>query len=247
MKKRIVGILILAMIIAFGTGCGDKADSGSGSSASSIEKTQENETKTDNAQTAQKDDAPEAEESSTIEDITITINGEDYKFPMTYDDFISKGWTYYDPSAGDPVTWENAGLNAGYSGGKMYYDNGEIKALGIIFKNFTDEAQGYGNCEIVGIRADLSLNIIGSATGHMTIPAGSIQINGQSIGEASYEEMVGALGKDWNMERDPEREYSSADGLLYFFNSNENDADSLTISFDENGIFAGMSYTRTQK
>lgn len=238
----------MAMVMAvFTTGCGDKGDNGSGSSAPGTEKTQESEKKEENAQTEQKDDAQGAQEAPVKEDVTITINGVDYEFPMTYDDFTSRGWTYYDPSAGDPVTWENAGLNAGYSGGKMYYDNGEIKALGIIFKNFTDTAQGYGNCEIVGIRADLGLKIIGSATGHMTIPAGSIQINGQSIGEAGYEDMVEALGKDWNMERNPEGEYTSANGLLYFLNSTEEDADSLTISFDENGIFAGMSYTRTQK
>lgn len=247
MKKRIAGILTLAMVLTVGAGCGDKADSGSGSSVSSIGKEQGNEAKTDNAQTAQKDDAQEAEESSTIEDVTITINGEDYQFPMTYDDFVSRGWTYYDPSVGDPVTWENAGLNAGYSGGQMYYDNGEIKGLDIIFKNFTDEAQGYGNCEVVGISVDPNQNIIGSPTGGMVIPAGSVQINGLGIGEASYEEMIAGLGKDWNMVRDPEGVFNSYDGLLYFFNSNENDADCLTISFDENEIFTGMSYTRTQK
>lgn len=247
MKKKIAGILVLAIVIVFATGCGDKTNNGSGSSASSITKEQEDENKTGNAQTDQKENVKEAEESSTTEDITITINGEDYKFPMTYDDFISRGWTYYDPSVGDPATWKNAGLNAGYTGGQMYFDNGEIKALDIIFKNFTDVSQGYGNCEVVGIGVDPTQQIIGSVTGGMVIPAGSIQINGLGIGEANYEEMVAGLGKDWNMKRDPEGEFNSYDGLLYFFNSNEEDADCLTISFDENGIFEGMSYTRTQK
>lgn len=247
MKKRMAGTLILAMAIVFVAGCGDKTNSVSDSSVSNIGKEQENENKTDGAQTEQKEDVKKEEESSTVEDITITINGEDYRFPMTYDDFISRGWTYYDPSVGDPVTWKNAGLNAGYTGGQMYYDNGDIKALDIIFKNFTDASQGYGNCEVVGIGVDRNQNIIGSATGGMVIPAGSIQINGLSIGEASYEEMVAGLGKDWNMKRDPEGKFNSYDGLLYFFNSTEEDADCLTISFDENGIFIGMSYTRTQK
>lgn len=234
MKKRAAGFLTLVMVIVFAAGCAAKTDSNSNSSVSSTKEIQEN-------------DGKKEDESSAKEEVMITINGENYEFPMTYDDFTSRGWTYYDPSAGDPATWENAGLNAGHSAGKMHYDNGEIKALGIIFKNFTDVPQGYGNCEVVGIRADLSLKVIGTKTGHMTVPAGSIQINGQGIGEASYEEMVEALGKDWNMKRDPEREYTSADGLMYFFNSTEEDADCLTISFDENGIFSEMSYTRTQK
>lgn len=247
MKKRAAGFLTLVMVIVFAAGCAAKTDSNSNSSVSSTKETQENEHKANNEQTTQKNDEKKEDESSVKEEVMITINGENYEFPMTYDDFTSRGWTYYDPSVGDPATWKNAGLNAGYSGGGMYYDNGEIKALGIIFKNFTDAPQGYNNCEVVGLRIDFRQNIIGTETGYMTVPAGSIQINGQGIGEASYEEMVEALGEDWNMKRDPEGKYNSADGLLYFFNSNEDDADCLTLSFDENGIFSGMSYTRTQK
>lgn len=247
MKKRAAGFLTLAMVIVFAAGCAAKTDSNSDSSVSSTKETQVNENKTNTEQTTQKNDEKKEDESSIKEEVMITINGENYEFPMTYDDFTSRGWTYYDPSVGDPVTWKNAGLNAGYSGGGMYYDNGEIKALGIIFKNFTDVPQGYGNCEVVGLRVDFRQNIIGTKTGYMTVPSGSIQINGQGIGEASYEEMVEALGDDWNRKRDPEGKYSSADGLLYFFNSTEEDADCLTLSFDENDIFSGMSYTRTQK
>lgn len=248
MKKRAAGFLTLAMVIVFAAGCAAKTDSNSDSSVSSTKETLENDNKANIEQTTQKnDEKKKEEESSAKEEVMITINGENYEFPMTYDDFTSRGWTYYDPSVGDPVTWKNAGLNAGHSGGGMYYDNGEIKALGIIFKNFTDVPQGYGNCEVVGLRVDFRQNIIGTKTGYMTVPSGSIQINGQGIGEASYEEMVEALGDDWNRKRDPEGKYTSADGLLYFFNSTEEDADCLTLSFDENGIFSGMSYTRTQK
>lgn len=244
MKKKLIGLTILAAMVVFAcAGCvgvhADGPDSAipaaNGGVSSAIPSAP---------------DASPTNPSSTEEpgggvekmDVTITIDGEDYAFPMSYEEFEARGWTL---SYGSEL-WED-GLNPGYHRGSLFFSKGDIKALEVIFYNPTDSFQGFADCEVAGIRVDYDQRIYGEdAEQVMNIPAGSIQINGQGIGEAGRGDIVAALGKDWNLERSPDASPDDFDGFLYWLNGSGANDDSMTLSFDETGVLTEMTFLKTE-
>ncbi len=210
-------------------------------------------------------------------DVTIAIDGEDYAFPMPYAEFAARGWTLSDDSA----LWED-GLNPGYHGGGLFFSKGGIKALEVVFNNPTEAFQHYADCEVAGIRVNYDQQIGGkNAELVMNIPAGSIQVNGQGIGEAGRDDIVAAfgedaafvmgvpadslqindqqrtetsgdvalLGKDWDAGYDGDADLHDFDTFVWWLDRderNEGNDDTLTLSFDETGVFTEMTFLKTE-
>lgn len=246
MKKRMIGLTILTTLLVFACmGCAGDPSAGGQSET----KTGENSGVSSAASDASHTDSSGSKESggrAEKMDMTITIDGEDYGFPMPFEEFAARGWALYDPELPPMEDW-NDGLDSNYHGANIFFSKGDIKALEVIFYNPADSFQGYADCEVAGIRVDYDQWIDGEeAELVMNIPAGSIQVNGQGIGEASRDDIVAALGKDWNLERDPDADPNNFDIFLYWLNNSDANDDAMTISFDENGIFTGMTFLKTK-
>lgn len=209
--------------------------------------------------------------------VTLTIDGEDYAFPMPYAEFAARGWTL----SYDSALWAD-GLNPGYHGGSLFFSKGDIRALEVVFNNLTATFQHYADCAVAGIRVNYDQQIEGeNAALVMNIPAGSIQVNGQGIGEADRGDILAAfgedaafvmgvpadsmqindqqrteagggaalLGKGWDAGCDADADWNDFDTFVWWLDRDERDEgndDTLTLSFDETGVFTEMTFLKTK-
>ena len=243
MKKKLIGLTILMAMVVFAcAGCaGAPSAGGTDADGQSSAKPE--------VSAAVNDDAPDTSDPASTDSatpVTLTIDGEDYAFPMPYEEFAAKGWALYDPELYPLEDW-NDGLDPDYHGANVFFSKGDIKALEVIFYNPTDSFQGFADCEVAGIRVDYDQQIDGEdAELVMNIPTGSIQVNGQGIGEADRDDIMAAVGKDWNLERNPDADPNNFDIFLYWLNSSDANDDTMTLSFDETGVFTGMTFLKTK-
>lgn len=216
MKKKIV-VVLLGMILATSSiGCGEK----------SVDEKNEQENG------SSKENVVDENESEDV-DFSITFNNVEYEFPMSYEEFVSLGWEYYDTENADPSQWGNgtAGLPADSSGGDLYYNNGDLKYINFIFYNPTDEFTTYDKCEIVGFSIDYEddLSDIG---GELNVPVGSFSMNGLVLGEATKEQISEKIGEGY--------------GYMYTLGTSEEDTidfnRNMSLFFDENNVFHGITY-----
>ena len=277
MKKKLIGLTILAAMVVFAcAGCAMIHENGPDDAKPAV-----NSGVTSTAPDTNPTDSSSAEEpGGGVEkmDVTINIDGEDYAFPMPYAEFEARGWTL---SYGSEL-WED-GLYPGYHRGSLFFSKGDIKALEIVFNNPTEAFQHYADCEVAGIRVNYDQQIDGkNAELVMNIPVGSIQVNGQGIGEADRDEIVAAfgedatfvmgvpadsmqisdqqsteanggdvaiLGKDWDEGYDGDADLNDFDTFFWWLGRderNEGNDDTLTLSFDETGLFTEMTFLKTK-
>lgn len=230
--------MMVAVLAASCTACGNA----NGNTNESIKKNGKNvpEQEIDNQGRA-------SDKNAVSTDYQITILGEEYTFPMSYDEFIAHGWEYYNPENADPSQWGNgtAGLAGKMSGGDLFYNNGDMTFMNIFFYNPTDEFATYDKCQVVGFYVDYSYDY-SECGGELNIPEDSISINGLVIGKATKEEVCATLGDDWLITNNPElkEDLSEVEYLAYYF---DNDSEiyvnnHMFIEFDENGIFHKIQY-----
>lgn len=238
MKKKIVELLVIAMLVVSCAACGNE----NGNTNESTKENGENGVEQKNDNNEEKSD-----ENVVSTDYKITILGEEYTFPMSYDEFIAHGWEYYNPENADPSQWGNgtAGLASKMSGGDLFYNNGDMTFINIFFYNPTDEFATYDKCQVVGFYVDYSYDY-SEYGGKLNVPEDSISINGLVIDKATKEEVYTTLGDDWLLTKNPEmkEDLSQVEYLAYYFN-NENEVDvnnHMFIEFDENGIFHEIQY-----
>lgn len=140
MKKNLLLVTTVLCSCLFMAGCGNE----------------------DVAKDKPQDDIPVVEEDTSVveEDTsvvsnevaeypTITILGEEYNFPMTYAEFMSKG-NWENVSYGGDDNTVPANLSDAY-----IFCNGELKYVEIIFDNPTDEEQPLSECLVGGIWASM--------------------------------------------------------------------------------------------
>ncbi len=227
MKAKVLRLVVLSMMVMVClTGCG----AGENSSLGMPENKEESNEKSGK------------NNSHPVGDYTIEIGGEEYTFPMSYDEFKDRGWVYYMPEYDDPSQWKSM-LQADYHTGGLFYDNGDIKALEFIFYNPTDEPVTYDQCEVVGFEVEYDQTIDGiDAEGVMSIPEGSIKVNGTSIGSSSKEEVVEKVGKDRDLIENPDADLDNFQTFLYYLDSEEALNRVMLLSFDSDGTFDEISY-----
>ena len=280
MKKKLIGLTVLAVMVVLAcAGCAGTPSAG-GLDANG-QRSAEPE-----VSAAVDGDAPDTSDPASTDSaipVTLTIDGEDYVFPMPYEEFAAKGWIFYDPEF-PPLEDQKEGLNPGYHGGSLFFSKGDVKALEVIFYNPTDSFQSFAECEVAGIQVNYDQQIDGKeAELVMSIPAGSIQVNGQGIGEADRDDIVAAfgedaafvtsipadsiqvvgqkssesncgdvvavLGKDWDLGYDAAADLNDFDTFLWWLDRNERNEgndDTLTLSFDETGVFTEMTFLKTK-
>ncbi len=236
MKKRLivlVGVFVLGL-----AACG-----------SSTENQTENATKESKKSKTESQDENEvsAQEGNTKE-YSIAIDGVEYDFPMTYEEFTALGWkNYYDETGSEEA---EDGLDASYTKGGMFYNNGDIVGLEFIYQNASDTYQTYENCMIVGVcvNYEQTLNGQDNAEDVVIIPDGSIVINNSlSIGQSTREDVHDLLGEDWSEKTWENVDYTTLSPMLYYMTEEESTDDMLTMSFDDNDILYEFQYIKADK
>lgn len=191
MKKKRIGLTILAALVVFAcAGCA--GEPGAGEQGSDRQRDPSVSSAAPETGPADSSGAEEPDGGAEKVDVTITIDGEDYALPMSFADFAAKGWEFYDPSVGDAWDIEvQAGLDQW-----MYFSKGDIKILRVYTANPTDSVLSFSQCEVIGFQVDYETTIDGmDAREVVSIPTGSIQINGLGIGEATQKEFAEEFGE----------------------------------------------------
>lgn len=237
--KKILRIIVSITLVLSLTACGGQVvpdkEENTTQPQSSNEEIQSADTTSDKQE-------PESNPDIETPIYSIKIDGEEYTFPMSYETFKAYGWTYYVPEEDDVSQW-SWGIAGHTTSSKMFYDKGDIKCLEFIFYNPSDEETSYDNCQVIGVIVTYDQIIEGKDAKHfMNIPAGSITINDLEIGVATKKQVYEKLGKDWS-QRDIEDISNDGWDIFYYYFSEESDTDTMTITFDENGIFSEMTYT----
>ncbi len=216
MKKKIIMSSLGMLLMLSCVGCGKKE--------SAMDNKVGNKTETSSAET-------ETEKSEV--DYTISFNGVEYTFPMSYEEFVALGWEYYDTENADPSQWGNgtAGLPADSSGGDLYYNNGEFRYVNVIFYNNTDEFATYDKCEVVGFAIDYD-DDLSDIEGELNIPEGGFAVEGLVLGEATKEQVEDKIGAGYG------QMYTLGDSGEDTIDFNRN----MILSYDENDILHGITY-----
>lgn len=235
MKKRLI---VLAGVFVLGlAACG-----------SSTENQTENVTKESEKSRAesQNETGVSAQEGNTKE-YSIAIDGVEYDFPMTYEEFTALGWkNYYDETG--KMEAEN-GLGATVTKGGMFYNNGDIIGLEAIYYNPSDTYQTYEKCMVIGVGVDYAQTLSGQdAEDAVVIPEGSIIINDKlSFGESTREDVHNLLGPCMSEETWDNVDYTTLPVMLYYMTEEESTDDMLTMSFDDNDILYEFQYIKADK
>lgn len=236
MKKRLIvlsGVFMLGL-----AACGSSTENQTENATKESEKS-----KTE----SQGEDEVSVQEGSTTE-YSIAINGVEYDFPMSYEEFAALGWKNYYDETGSKETED--GLDASYTKGGMFYNNGDIVGLEFIYQNSSDTYQTYENCMVVGVSVNYEQTLNGQddAEDVVIIPDGSIVINNKlSIGESTREDVHNLLGADWSEETWENVDYKTLSPMLYYMTDEESVHNMLTMSFDDNDIFREFKYLKADK
>lgn len=238
MKKKRIGSIILAAAVAFAcAGCaggpGTAGQSSGGQSDAPGTSSSVSSAALGASPTADSGGAEEPGGGAEKMDVTITIDGEDYTFPMSFADFAARGWEFYDPSVGDAWDIEvQAGLDRW-----MYFSKGDIKVLRVYTANPTDSVLKFSQCEVIGFQVDYETTIDGmDAREVVNIPTGSIQINGLGIGEATQKEFAEEFGEA-TFKNPTDGTYRNGDELY-----DPSDAEMLSLDYDENAVMMAFLY-----
>lgn len=237
--KKLLGIMISISMVLNLAACGGQGVTDKEENTTQPQSSNEELPSTDTTSDRQE---PESNHESETPVYLIKIDGEEYNFPMTYEEFKSYGWTYYLPEQDNVSAWPG-GLGGHMSAPQMFYDKGDIKCLEFVFYNPSDVAATFDECQVIGLIVNYGQTIEGKDAEHfMHIPAGSIEVNDLEIGVASKEQVHESLGKDWSQKNHENTDYKEWDTLVYYF-SNQPGTDYMTITFDDNGVFSEMTYT----
>lgn len=166
---------------------------------------------------------------------TMLVNGVEYKFPMTYEEFISLGWSpSYEYSTAEEMG-ENWVLSADNSGSEEYKTDG-AEGINLVCRNSTENDISVKDCKLIGMNYDesvadyydLEAGVVEFTDGTSTISIGisTIEEVREVFGEPTYEVV-------W--EDNELTEFRNESAVRYDYLSYEENW-LLTISFDENGI-----------
>lgn len=227
MRKKLV--LVMGVLLLGITGCGNTTESESGETSDKI------------SENKQED---EATTSSPKKEYTIKINGVEYDFPMTYQEFADMGWKNYYDETGN--TEKEEGIDPDGMEGGMFYNNGDIVALEFVYHNPSDSFATYENCMVVGVRLSYSQTLNGQddAEDVVVIPNGSIVINDElAIGESTREDVHTLLGPDWSEGMWDNVDYTTLETMMYYFDEESDVNNMVTFSFTDN-IFDELNYIK---
>lgn len=186
--------------------------------------------------TTVKDDAPDPTAPPSTDSgnsATLTIDGGDYTFPMSFADFSANGWEYYDPSVGD--AWDFELPPGSYKW--LYFSKNDIKALRVFVANNTESRLAFSQCIVIGIGVDYDMQIdMKDAREVVNVPTGSIQINGLGIGEATQKDFAEVFGEATF--KDPTDGTYRNGGETY----DPTDTDMLSVNYDENAVMSSFQY-----
>lgn len=104
----------------------------------------------------------ESENETTVEDYgntidyTIVLNGNEYNFPISYEEFIGYGWEpmYIDEAEVSTWTKEAGYVGPEFHGGAGCYTDGTVSGIWPSFYNNTSETLSVPECLVVGVIAD---------------------------------------------------------------------------------------------
>lgn len=235
MKKRLI---VLAGVFMLGlAACGSSTENQTENATKESEKS-----KTE----SQEENEVSAQEGNTTE-YSIAINGVEYDFPMSYEEFAALGWKNFYDETGTMET-EN-GLDGTVTKGGMFYNNGDIVGLEAIYYNPSDIYQTYENCMVVGVSISYAQTLNGqNVKDAAVIPEGSIIINDKlAIGESTREDVHNLLGLCMSEETWDNVDYTTLPVMLYYMTEEESVDDMLTMSFDDNDILREFQYIKIDK
>lgn len=223
MRKKVMGIVILAVMAAFACfGC-----KGTPGAKSNVKPVPDTEISTADLGSTDTSSSEKPKHNAEQSKVTITIEEEDYVFPMSFEEFAARGWEYYDPTAGD--AWDRE-VGAGL-GANLNFSKGDVKALRVFVYNGSDSTLPFTQCEVIGFGVDYDKGFgPKKAREVVSIPDGSIKINGFAIGEATRADMAGAFGESIFDNSNNEDTFSPPDG------------DYLYFKYDETGVMFEFTY-----
>lgn len=241
MKNKVLKTVVLAVMatLAF-AGCAGKPSAATPSADNSGDTKQEagagaNDTASSSAaESAAGTSSPKETGGDTQQrKVTLTIDGEEYTFPMSFEDFAARGWEYYDPADTEALNRE---VQANLYDWR-YFSNGDIKTIIVYATNHTDSNLAFKDCEITGMEVDYSMQIeMRDAREFVSVPTGSIKINGLGIGEAKQSDFAREFGEA-TFSNSNGGSYSNGDEMY----SPEEDS-VLMIDYDENAVMERFQY-----
>lgn len=181
----------------------------------------------------------------TICPYIMLVNGIEHKFPMSYEDFLDKGWELADFYISNGTTAVKAGeswtLAADYSNNVEFSTEG-VEGIKLTYRNSTDKELKLKECKLVGIFYDetlvenfkLSQDIIKFSNGTSTI----------SIGSSTINDVQSAFGEPNNIikyEDDEMTKFVDETETSYIYIPEDKEW-MLSITFDKNGISKYFSY-----
>lgn len=185
----------------------------------------------------------------TIDVPKITILGENYEFPMTFNEFASRGWKCIETSSyevADLRELDNSYIqpNTSYW---IYFSNGDLECIRFRLSNDTNELRLFKDCMVVGIQVDNESHTVHN-TGYGTdslnllnVPDGSIVIADDIIPfQSTFDEAFAKFGTEYTTET---LGLDKSNKLMYNFDGEPLSLDNhLFIYFDDNYVINGFMF-----
>ena len=176
---------------------------------------------------------------------TMLVNDVEHKFPMTYEEFLGKGWELTDSYTFNGMTALDAGemwtLAGDYSNNAEYEING-AEGIQLIYRNSTDKQLKLKECKLIGMVYDerlsenfnLTPDVIKFTDGTSIISIGTSTLNDvqSAFGEPNYIA---------EYEDNEITEFRNEKETHYTYIPEEKEW-MLSIVFDENGVSKYFSY-----
>lgn len=220
--KSLVTLVIMLASVLILTGCG-----GDNSDSKNERKTGSTVSTSSSSASAESKDADKNGSSGDFP-YTVKINGEEYSFPMTYDEFLGYGWSMNDPELADTMKMPPERNGTPGNDDSSLFSNGDIKNVEIHFYNpdKTDEAV-LKDCLVSGINFDPY-----SSNG-TEIPEGCVVLNSDiTIGKSTYEEALAAYGEP----------VMDGGGVVIYGEDHFNQG--LYLTFGSGDILVGVNYLK---
>ena len=170
---------------------------------------------------------------------TLSVNGKEQNFPMTYDEFLALGWDSVDPMLTASEMGESYTLGADcsgtiFSGGTgTEYTTAGIEGIWLMLYNPTEAELPIKDCMMIGLGYDERLEDRNMTAGAVQITNGGSTV---SIGESTLDEVKAAFGEP-TYEIGSEEEATTT----YVYGATGGNW-ILYISFDGEGVFKYFKY-----
>lgn len=233
--KKLVAIILSLVVVMGLCACGD----------------QNQEPVTDNSgkqESVKQEDKNNKTEKGETNPYTITVNGKEYSFPMSYDEFLALGWDSADAISNAEQLGEYtlgadcSGTIFAGGGGTVYKTEG-VEGAWLHFYNDTTSDKEVKDCKVIGLSFDERLE-------DKSLTAGTVKFKNKdaelSVGESTIADTDKAFGEPTYkiFKEDAENtEFINEKQTTYMYESEESDNHWLLyLYFNENDTLEYFTY-----